>query len=118
MRSLMSIKGSPYTWLRGALERGDLLTAWASAQELRQLSLEDALALVILMARDQDEAFDRASAKWLARLALERPTVHLDNLHHGVHALETIPRDTSAGRTQLSELCDRHDITRVIGLND
>lgn len=113
----VSIKGSPYTWLRGSLRRGDLMTAWATAQELPRLSLEDALALVILTAAKGDDAFDRAAAKWLARMVLERPTVGLGDLRRGVHALETIARDNPAGNAQLGALCDQLNIANVIGLN-
>ena len=37
------------------------------------LSLEDALALVVLYAETEDEKFERAGIRWLGRLLLERP---------------------------------------------
>ena len=74
----MSIKGRPYTWFRSALRRGDLVGVRAAAAELgHAVNLVDALAVVLLMAARDDDAFDRAATKWLARFALERPAAGL-----------------------------------------
>ena len=37
------------------------------------LSLEEALALVVLYAESEDDKFERAAVKWLGRLLLEKP---------------------------------------------
>lgn len=37
------------------------------------LSLDQALALLVLYAEAQDDKFDRAAVRWLGRLLLERP---------------------------------------------
>ena len=88
----MSIKGRPCTWFRLALRRGDLVGVRAAAAELgHTVNLVDALAVVLLMAVRDDEAFDRAATRWLARFALERPAVGLEDLRLGLSALEALP---------------------------
>lgn len=37
------------------------------------LTLEDALALVVLYAENEDDKFERAAVRWLGRLMHERP---------------------------------------------
>ena len=37
------------------------------------LSLADALALVVLYAEGQDDKFEKAAVRWLGRLLLEKP---------------------------------------------
>ena len=60
MRTLfVSIQARPYTWLRAPLQRGDLPGARSAATELPQINLADALAIVLLMAADDDAAFAR-----------------------------------------------------------
>jgi hypothetical protein len=83
----------------------------AAAAELgHAVNLVDALAVVLLMAVRDDDAFDRAATKWLARLALERPTIGLDDLRHGMHALDALPHNPRAARGELVALCRRHGL--------
>jgi hypothetical protein len=63
MRS-MSIKGHPNAWLRASLERGDLPGVRSAAAELPQVNLADALAIVVLMAADEDPAYERAATRY------------------------------------------------------
>jgi hypothetical protein len=57
----------------GRSERRNVMVAWATAAELPQVELGDALALVLL-ALDYDAArFDRAAVRWHARLCREAP---------------------------------------------
>jgi hypothetical protein len=113
----MSTKGRPYTWFRAALRRGDLMGVRAAAAELGyRVDLVDALAVVLLMAVRDDDAFDRAATKWLARFALERPAAGLEDLRLGLSALEALPYNGEAARRTLAELCARHRLDDVIGL--
>ena len=113
----MSIKGRPYTWFRSALRRGDLIGVRAAAAELgHKVNLVDALGVVLLMAARDDDAFDRAATKWLARFALERPAAGLDDLRLGLSALEALPYNGDAARLTLAELCARHRLDDVVGL--
>lgn len=111
----LSIKGRPYTWLQNALERGDLAGARGEASEIPNLNLGDALAIVLLMAAAGDQAFDRAAAKWIARLGLEH-RVGLEDLRVAVDALSALPRYPDHAKRSLCELCARHGLPRVVGI--
>ena len=106
----VSIKGSPYARFRAALQAGNLLLVRTAAAELPRVDLVDALAICVLMGAQHDERFDRAATKWLARLALERPTIGLDELRRGLHALDALPHNPAAARGELIALCSRHGL--------
>jgi len=106
----VSIKGSPYARFRAALEAGNLLLVRTAAAELPQVDLVDALAICVLMGAHEDDRFDRAATKWLARLALERPTISLDDLRRGLYALDALPHNPGAARGELIALCSRHGL--------
>lgn len=112
----VSIKGRPYAWFHSALRRGDLLGVRAAAAELPHVNLVDALGVVLLMADRDDDAYDRAATKWLARLALERPAAGLDDLRLGLTALKALPYNPDGARQVLAELCTRHHLEAVVGL--
>ena len=117
MCSHMSAKGRSHTWLLAAIRRGDLAGVRAAAAELgHRVSLVDALSIVLVMAERGDERYDRAAARWLARLAYERPAVLLDDLRLGLSALEALPQEPAPAKRQLGELCQRHCLENVIGL--
>jgi hypothetical protein len=111
----VSIKGSPRRWFEASLKSGDLAGVRSAAAELPQISLADALAIVMLMAADGDRAFERAAVRWLGRLALERPGVGLDDLAAVLSALQTLGGATTAS-SQLARVCARHGVDDVIGL--
>ena len=106
----MSIKGSPYARFRAALRAGNLLLVRTAAAELPQVDLVDALAICVLMGAQQDERFDRAATRWLARLALERPAISLADLRTGLNALDALPHNPAAARGELVALCARHGL--------
>lgn len=113
----VSIKGSPYARFRAALGAGNLLLVRAAAAELPRVDLVDALAICVLMGAQGDDRFDRAATKWLARLALERPSISLDDLRGGLHALDALPHNPNAARRELISLCSRHglpDAARIL----
>jgi len=113
----MSVKGRPHTWLLAAIRRGDLIGVRAAAAELgHQVNLVDALSIVLVMADHGDRRYDRAAAKWLARLAYERPAVRLEDLRLGLSALEALPYEPAAAKRRLADLCRRHRLEDVIGL--
>jgi hypothetical protein len=67
----VSAKGSPHGRFRRAVDRGNLLDAEACARELGRLELDDALDLLLLIARKAPTRFHRAAARWHARFASE-----------------------------------------------
>ena len=106
----MSIKGSPGRWFEHSVRARDLSGALAEAAELRPLNLGYALALVVLFSEADDPRFPRASARWLARLVLERADVRLADVHRVLDALETLPHDPRGARRALAEVCAAHDV--------
>jgi hypothetical protein len=67
----VSSKGSPHGRFRRAIDHGNLLSAEASARELGQLSLADALDLLLLIAAKEPARFQRAAVRWHGRFELE-----------------------------------------------
>lgn len=61
------------TRFRRAIERRSLINAELAAREMGQVSLEDALSLVILYAEQGEPRFEKAAVRWLGRLLLEKP---------------------------------------------
>ena len=68
----MGTHGNARAIFRRAIDRGNLLVADATAREMGQITLEEALDLLALMGRFGDKRFDRAAVRWLQRLLDER----------------------------------------------
>jgi hypothetical protein len=112
----MSIRGRPYTWFKAALARGDLAGVRAAAAELPRLELADALAVCLLMGQRDDPAYERAATKWLARLALERPTIGLEELGRALLAMEVLPDNPAAAKSVLRGVCREHGLAAAAEL--
>ena len=87
----MSIKGGSYARFQRALEAGDLQAVRMAALELPYVNLADALAVCLLMRRQDDPRFERAAVRLLARIALERPAITLAQLRDAAAALTELP---------------------------
>jgi HEAT repeat protein len=98
----VSIKGSPYARFRRALETGSLQVVLDAAAELPSLGLDDALEILILMAREDDPRFDRAAARWVGRLLAEHP-LGLRDARYALALVERLP----ACREALHRLAQR-----------
>src|SRR3954469_11045470 len=72
-------QGHPYTRFRRALATGNSRIAEAAARDLEHVALADALALCLLY-RDDPERYERAAARWIARLIAERPKIQLSEI--------------------------------------
>jgi len=108
--SAMTSDGTAYGRFRRALRMGNLSQVRAAAAELPQVGLEDALAVVLLMDEHDDERYERAAVRWLARLVCERPQVGLADLGLGLTALEALPHNRDAAIAVLAEICARHGV--------
>jgi hypothetical protein len=86
----VSIKGSSYSRFRQALSTGRLSVVLGAAAELPQLALEDALEVLVLMARESDPRFERAAARWVGRLLAERP-LGLADARFAIALVERLP---------------------------
>jgi hypothetical protein len=69
----VTAQGSPTTRFKRAIERRSIINAELAAREMGSLSLEQALALVVLYAEGGDPRAERAMVRWLGRLFLEHP---------------------------------------------
>ena len=87
----VSIRGASYQRFRRALEIGRLSLVLAAAAELPRLDLADALEVLLLMADQAPERYEPAAARWLGRLALERPRTTLVELRLATAACELLP---------------------------
>jgi hypothetical protein len=108
-------QGQTGSWLRRALESGNLASAISEAADLPALNLSDALAIVLLMAEQEHPSFDRAAAKWVARLGIERRT-GLDELRVVLDAMRLLPYHPGHARSCLADVCARHELAEVVGL--
>src|ERR687889_124831 len=84
MCSHMTSHGSPYARFQRALRIGRLSMVRDAAAELPRIDLDDALAICLLIERQDGERYERAVVRWLARLATEVPAVGIDDLREGL----------------------------------
>lgn len=90
----MGIAGSgipPYAIFRQALDAGNLQRCLNIAKQTPNVSLLDALRIVELMAREDDERFERAAVKWAGRLATERGGVPRATFDRALRLLDRLP---------------------------
>ena len=106
----MTSDGTAYGRFRRALRMGNLAQVRAAAAELPQIGLDDALTVVLLMDEHDDDRYERAAVRWLARLVCERQTVGLADLSLGLTALEALPLNREAAVSVLADICARHGV--------
>jgi hypothetical protein len=85
----MTSQGTAHGRFRRAIQRRHIPQAEMAAREIGQLSLIDALALVVCYARTGHPKFDQAAVRWLSRLAEERDT-SLRDVRIAAGALEAL----------------------------
>ena len=86
-----------------ALSRGSVDGVLLAAAELPHIGLEDALEIVVLLAREHDHRFDRAAAKWVGRLLVDHPL----GLRDARLALALVEHLPAAGAETLRALARR-----------
>jgi hypothetical protein len=86
----MTAQGHARTRFRRAVERKNLLGAETCAREMGAVSLEEALALVCLVAEVAPARLDGFARRWIARLA-EETSLSLPELDLAVTALRALP---------------------------
>jgi hypothetical protein len=91
----MTAQGQPRARFRRAIQRKNLLGAETCAREMGAVSLDEALALVCLVAEIAPERLDGFARRWLARLADEQP-LELAELDLAVTALRALPSPRAA----------------------
>jgi hypothetical protein len=73
----MTAQGHPRAIFSRAIERGNLVAAEASAREVGNLTLEEALRLLFLYAEKDPTKYERAAVRWLVRYLAEGKAVTL-----------------------------------------
>jgi hypothetical protein len=110
--AFVTAQGSTYSRLRRAIERKNVLVAWATAAELEHVDLGDALALVLLALDHDAPRFDKAAVRWHSRLCREAPLT-LDEAQLALSALRALggaSRDSAADT--LTGIMEGHGLDR------
>ena len=69
---------------------GNLRAIEVAAAELPRIGLDDALAILIVLAQTNDPRFDRAAARWVGRLLTETPAT-LSDARFALALVERLP---------------------------
>jgi hypothetical protein len=76
----------------------------AAARELPQVSLGDALRILVAMAAKRDERYGRAAAHWAARATAER-RLGLDESRRVLALVDLLPTSPEAVAMELRTYC-------------
>ena len=95
----MTSQGQAYSRFRRALLTKNVTLIDAASRELPTVALEDALRIVAVLAEKHDERFERAAARFAARVVLERSLTA--DQGHQVLALAQALRDSPDGAAEL-----------------
>jgi hypothetical protein len=93
----MTSEGSAHGRFTRAIKARQLFQAEVAARDLRGLSLDDALELVILIAAQRPDRLERAAVRWHGRLEVELPMLTLAESRFALAGLERLPADPRAG---------------------
>jgi hypothetical protein len=67
----VTAEGHPYTRLRRALERENVVEAMSAASEIPVVGLDVALEILLLLARKEPARYERAALRWHSRYVHE-----------------------------------------------
>jgi hypothetical protein len=109
----VTAQGSPLTRLRRALAGGDLLAARAAAGDLPHVGLDEAAALLLLIAREDPENLDAAAVRFLGRACLERSIMTLDDAQLLVACLAQLERADEESRASFAGALRRLRLERA-----
>ena len=94
----MTPQGSPLTHLRRARAGGDLLAARTAAAELPYVDLDEAAALLVLIAQEDQGKLDAAAVRFLGSACLERSFITLVDAQFLVACLAQLERSDAESR--------------------
>lgn len=83
-------QGSAYSRFQRALATGNMPLIESAAAELPRVGVDDALAILIVLAQVGDPRFDRAAARWVGRLLTETPA-GLSDARFALALVERLP---------------------------
>jgi uncharacterized protein (DUF2384 family) len=102
--TFVSIKGSSYANFRRALLSGNMTIIESAAAELPGVDLADALRILVVMAKSHDERYERAAARWTARVTSER-SLGVQESRRVLGLVEVLPDAPDAVEPVLRRLC-------------
>jgi hypothetical protein len=73
----VTAQGHPRAIFSGVIENGNLVIAEATAREVKNLTLEEALRLLFLYAEKDPAKYERAALRWLSRYVSDGKEVTL-----------------------------------------
>jgi hypothetical protein len=112
-RMFVTAQGSPLTSLRRALAGGNLLAARTAASELPHVGLDEAAALLVLIARDDPGKLDSAAVRFLGRACLERSFITLSDVQLLAACLAQLERADDESRTSFAGALRRLRLERA-----
>ena len=97
-------RGHPYARFRRALLTKNVRLIDATARELQHVGLEDALRILVVLAEKHDKRFERAAARFAARVTTER-RLSLSEARYVLALAEALPRSSEAVSLLLRGYC-------------
>jgi hypothetical protein len=111
----VTAQGSPFTRLRRALAGGDLLAARTAASDLPHVGLDEAAALLVLIAREDPEKVDATAVPFLGRACIERPFITLADAQLLLACLAQLERADGESRASFAGALRRLGLERAAG---
>ncbi|MDP9257395.1 MAG: hypothetical protein M3Q31_12675 [Actinomycetota bacterium] len=112
-RVFVTAQGSPLTRLRRALVGGDLVAARTAASDLPHVNLDEAAALLVLIAREDPQKLDAAAVRFLGRACLERSFITLADAQLLVACLAQLERADEDSRASFAGALRRLRLERA-----
>lgn len=101
----MTSQGHPYSRFRRALLTRNVHLIDAAARELRHIALDDALRILVVLAERRDQRYDRAAARFAARVTTER-RLGMAEARYVLALAEALPRSPDAIELLLRPYCN------------
>jgi hypothetical protein len=109
----MTSQGTAHGRFQRAIQRGQLSHAELAARELGFFNLANALALTVLLAREDPARFERADVRWHGRFALETKGLELWESQLVLAALAALPEDETAALSIITPIARRYGIIAI-----
>jgi hypothetical protein len=107
----MTSQGTPHGRFQRAIQHGRLFDAEIAAREIgHPLGLADALALLVLIAVQSPERFDRAAVRWHGRFELEVRGLALWESQLALAAVAGLPNDPDGAVSALARIGERRGV--------
>ena len=88
----------------GALLTGNMTLIDAAARALPEVSLTDALRILVVMAEKRDARYERAASRWVTRVATERQ-LDATEIRRVLDLVGRLPASPQAVSMELRDIC-------------